>query len=489
MQEGQNQAVLDAVYWQNAYEKSQQEIAFLKHQLAELKRLIYGAKSERFIADNKDQLHLFEQEQSTQAPQTEQITYERTKVKKGNPPVRTALPAHLPRVEEVIEPENLSDNAKKIGEEVTEILEYNPANIFVRRIVRPKYAINNSITIAELPSLPLPKSNAGASMLAYIIISKFIDHLPFYRLRQILKRQKLDINDSTLGSWFSATSKLLEVLYERLLQLTFEGDYLQMDESPIGVQDSHKPGSLHTGYHWVTHNPIKRLVLFKYAESRSGETPQTILSEHNFKGTLQTDGYAVYQSLPKHITLLGCMAHGRRYFEKALQNDSKRASYAMKQIQLLYDMERRAKERSVDHQTIKRYRQLYAKPILQAFKKWMEQQASEVLPKSLMAKAITYNLHLWDNITRYIEDGKYQIDNNLIENKIRPLALGRKNYMFAGSHKAAQNAAMFYSFFATCKANNIEPLAWLTDVLNRINDTKLSDLDQLLPTSSWKPLA
>jgi transposase len=216
MQEGQNQAVLDAVYWKNTHEKSQQEIAFLKYQLAELKRLIYGAKSERFVLECKDQLHLFEQQQSEQDPKTEQITYERTKAKKENPPIRTALPAHLPRVEEVIEPENISAKAKRIGEEVTEILEYNPANIFVRRIVRPKYAQENGIVISELPSLPLPKSNAGASILAYIAVSKFVDHLPFYRQRQILKRQKLDISDSTLGGWFSAISKLLVAASARM---------------------------------------------------------------------------------------------------------------------------------------------------------------------------------------------------------------------------------------------------------------------------------
>ncbi|MFT5156113.1 MAG: transposase [Bacteroidia bacterium] len=489
MQGAQKEDVLQEVVSLSEFAKLKSENAYLKHQLAELKRLIYGAKSERFILDSKDQLHLFDQQPTEQDPKTEQITYERNKAKKENPPVRTALPAHLPRVEEIIEPENLSDNAKKIGEEITEILEYNPANIFVRRIVRPKYAQENSITIAELPSLPLPKSNAGASMLAYIAVSKFVDHLPFYRQRQIFKRQKLEISDSTLGGWFNAASKLIVPLYEQLTQKVLNGNYLQMDESPIGVQDAHKPGALHTGYHWVIHNPIERLVLFKYAKSRSGVTPQTILTEHNFKGTLQTDGYAVYQALSNDITLLGCLAHGRRYFEKALQNDSKRARYALEQIQLLYKIERKAKEREISNAALKRYRQLYAKPILQHLKKWMEQQATEVLPKSLMAKAITYNLHLWSNISRYVEDGSYHIDNNLIENTIRPLALGRKNYMFAGSHGAAQNAAMFYSFFATCKVNNIEPMAWLTDVLNRINETKITELDQLLPTSNWKQMS
>jgi len=464
------------------YEKSQQEIALLKHQLAELKRLIYGAKSERFVSENSDQLSLFVQEFSEPEKTTEQITYERNKkAKPKNPPVRLPLPAHLPRVEEVIEPTNIPEGSKQIGQEVTEILEYNPANVFVLRIVRPKYAVNQTVVIADLPSLPLPKSNAGASMLAFIAISKFVDHLPFYRLCQILKRQGLDLSDSTLGNWFAAMAKLLEPLYEVLKIHALQGDYLQMDESPIGVQDSHKKGTLHTGYQWVVHNPEKRLVLFKYAPGRSRGTPQEILQ--HFNGALQTDGYQVYTNLETQgsIILLGCLAHGRRYFEKAMDNDKPRATHALKEIQKLYAMERKAKERGSNVLVIQRYRQMFALPILQQLEGWMKDQLLQVLPKSAIGKAIAYNLNIWHKIKRYTTDGRYHIDNNLIENTIRPLALGRKNYLFAGSHDAAQNIAMFYSFFATCKINNIEPQAWLTNVLNKIQETKVNQLHTLLP--------
>lgn len=488
MQSEIKQAISQDIFWKEAYEKSQQEIALLKYQLAELKRLIYGAKSERFVSDNPDQLHLFAQPDSPKEAPTEQITYERKKASKSeNPPIRLALPAHLPRVEQVIEPTDLPEGSKLMGQEVTEVLEYNPANIFVRKIIRPKYAYSQGIKIAELPSLPLPKSNAGSSMLSYIAVSKFIDHLPFYRLCQMLKRQGLTISDSTLGGWFAATSHLLEPLYNTLCGLVMEGDYLQMDESPIGVQDSHKTGALHTGYQWVVHNPEKRLVLFKYARGRGGGTPQEILKD--FKGTLQTDGYQVYQNLnlTHSITLLGCLAHGRRYFEKALDNDKVRATHAMEYIQLLYAMERKARERNVAIQTIQRYRQIYARPILNEMEKWMKEQLTQVLPKSAIGKAMAYNLKHWQNIKRYTEDGRFQIDNNLIENTIRPLAIGRKNYLFAGSHQSAQHIAMFYSFFASCKVNRVDPQAWLTDVLNRINDTKLNQLNTLLP-HNWNPV-
>ena len=203
----------------------------------------------------------------------------------------------------------------------------------------------------------------------------------------------------------------------------------------------------------------------------------------NFKGTLQTDGYKVYQNLnTKHpITLLGCMAHARRYFEKALDNDHKRASYALEQIQRLYVIERKIKQRKLDEQTITRYRKYFAKKILDELHKWMKEQIHLVLPKSAIGKAIAYTLKIWNNLIRYIDDPIYQIDNNLIENTIRPLALGRKNYLFAGSHKAAQRTAMMYSFFATCKVNDIEPLEWLTNVLKVIPDHKVSKLEELLP--------
>jgi transposase len=489
VQAGVEHSDLSQVVPRELYEKLQQEssqkIMYLEHQIAELRRLIYGARSERFVSENKDQLHLFDVEASDKGQEsTETITYQRKKKKLENPPVRLPLPAHLPRVEEIIDPENLPEGARKIGEEVTEVLEYNPANIFVRKVVRPKYAAGDTIHIANLPSLPLPKSNAGASMLAHIAVSKFVDHLPFYRQRQIFKRQQLDISDSTLGGWFAATARLLEPLYHELHDQAMAGDYLQMDESPIGVQDSHKQGALHTGYQWVVHNPVKRLVLFKYARGRTGNTPEELLE--GFGGTLQTDGYNVYrkQAKKQNFTLLGCMSHGRRYFEKALDNDKPRATHAMEHIQKLYRMERKAKLRNASVETIRRYRQMYALPILNALEQWMKDQLTHVLPKSAISKAIAYNLGVWENIKRYTSDGRYHIDNNLIENSIRPLALGRKNYLFAGSHQSAQHIAMFYSFFATCKINQIEPLAWLTGVLNKIADTKMTELHTLLPINS-----
>ena len=481
----ENTSILDDYVSKEAYDKLLFQNQDLQRQLSELKRMIFGSKSERFIPASDDQLALFGDlpEQVTEV-EKEQISYSRDKAKKEKlKPVRSVLPAHLPRVEELIEPDDVQDGATRIGEVVTEVLEYNPAQLFVRKIVRPKYAQpkQQGITIAELPTLPLPKANAGASLLAHICVSKFVDHLPFYRQRQILKRQDFKVSDATLNGWFNATADLLQPLYKVLEQKVLACNYLQADESPIGVQDSHKTGSLHTGYQWVYRAPIERLALFRYHKGRGGHAAKELLNE--FTGHLQTDGYKVYQNLQTKgsITLIGCMAHARRYFEKALDNDTTRASYALGLFQKLYAIERTAKEHQINSTTKARYRQLYAKPILDEMEQWLKTQINRVLPKSAIGKAIRYTLNLWQNLKRYTTDGRFEIDNNLVENTIRPLALGRKNYLFAGSHKAAQKAALFYSFFATCKINNVEPLKWLTHVLNVIPDYKMSQLHELLP--------
>lgn len=466
-------------------------VEYLNQQLLELKRMIFGAKSERFVGTKDSlQLNMFDVEKAEEpALETEDISYVRRKSTKEEKkkPVRTPIPSHLPRVEEIIEPDNIKEGSIKIGEEITETLECNPLQLFVRKIIRPKYAMpkNEGIIIAELPSLPIPKGNAGASMLAHIMVSKFVDHLPYYRQIQIYKRQGLAISDSTFNGWFNATTNLLEPLYDVLEKQLLSSDYLQADESPIGVQDSHKKGALHTGYQWVYRSPLKGLVLFKYHHSRQAKAPQAVLQ--TFTGSLQTDGYKAYHNLRTEgqITLLACMAHARRYFEKALNNDSKRAEVVLAQMQRLYEMERKAKDRNVCFATKKRYRKMFARPVLNELEVWMKENITQTLPQSLIGRAIAYTLNLWPKLIQYIEDGRYEIDNNLIENAIRPLALGRKNYLFAGSHKAAQRAAMMYSFFATCKINQVNPMEWLTDILNRIPDHKANRLTELLP-QNWK---
>ena len=258
-------------------------------------------------------------------------------------------------------------------------------------------------------------------------------------------------------------------------------DYLMADETPIPVQTKDKPGATHKGYHWVYYNPLAKQVLFDYQKSRGREGPDQLLKEYS--GYLQTDGYTAYDNLTNkaNIRQLACWAHARRYFEKALDHDRIRSEYALAQIRALYALERTAREQGMNPEQVKQLRQQKALPVLQQFEQWLKEQIIQVLPASATGKAMAYTLRLWPRLMVYTEDGRLNIDNNLTENSIRPVALGRKNYLFAGSHDAAQKAAMMYSFFATCKINGIEPFNWLKETLTKIADYPANRLSELLP--------
>ena len=463
------------------------EVEYLKHQLSELRRMIFGSKRERFIPSDPGQGVLFDLEQiETKQGEQQEITYTREKPKTRKQPLRMELPSHLPRREEIIEPEQIPEGGKRIGEAVTEILEYEPANIYVRKIIRPKYIVSSNdekteISIAELPTLPIPKGNAGAGILSYIMISKFVDHLPFYRQAQMFKRKGVTMAESTINGWFHATSRLLEPLYETSRKRLLSTDYLMADETPIPVLTKDKPGSTHKGYYWVYYDPVNKLVVFDYQKSRSREGPDEMLK--NFSGYLQTDGYAAYTNLrnKSKITLLACMAHARRKFEHARDNDPVRSEEALKMFGALYEVEGRGREKGYDIEQLKQLRQEKSVPVLKEMEGWLKKQITEILPKSAIGEAVSYTLSLWPRLSRYVEQGRFCIDNNLIENSIRPVALGRKNYLFAGSHQAAQQAAIMYSLLATCKINDVEPFHWLKHTLEVIPDYPVNQLDKLLP--------
>jgi transposase len=462
------------------------EILYLKQELAQLKRMIFGSKSERHLGGDPSQLILGLGVEAVAPPEkeTEQITYTRNKSdnKKGTA-IRLALPAHLHRVEHIIEPEEDITGARRMGEVVTEILEYTPGKFYVEKYIRPKYVLpkEERIVIGELPSLPIPRGNAGSGLLAHILISKFTDHLPFYRQVQQFKRQDIEIAESTISGWFAASCRLLEPLYDTLVKKVQQSNYLMADETPIPVQTKDKPGSTHKGYHWVYYSPVDKLVCFDYRKGRGREGPEKFLG--SFRGLLQTDGYVAYDTYENRdgITLFGCMAHARRKFEKAKDNDLKRAEFVLERMQQLYLIEREARENGLSFELRKELRVKQSLPVLKELEKWMKEQLPDVLPKSSIGQAIAYTLGLWTRLTRYVDNGQVEIDNNLIENSIRPVAIGRKNYMFAGSHEAAQQAAMIYSFLGTCKINNVEPYQWLKNTLQRISDQSIQKLDELLP--------
>ena len=493
----------------NRLEKKNSEIQIshdnLQFQLDQLRRLVFGTKRERFIASANPFQQTLPFEESENENQElvktvkETITYER-KQKRENHQGRIPLPSHLPVKEIILEPSVDITNMICIGKEITEQLELVPSKLFIQRFIRPKYVLSKEkqeeliktgkdsspVVIAELPSMPIEKCMAGTGLLAQLFIDKFIDHLPYYRQIQRYKREGVIIKSSTIDGWQKQITNLLEPLYDRMKEKILTQGYLQADESPVKVLDPLKKGKTHQGYHWVYHSPLEKALFFDYRYSRNRAGPEEVLKD--FKGYLQTDGYAAYNKFntKKDITLVGCMAHARRYFEKALDNDKSRAEYVLTEMQKLYAIERTAKENGYSHEKRHAYRLNNAQPIMEELIKWLIREYQTALPKSPIGTAITYTINQWESLRAYLFDGAIEIDNNQIENAIRPLAIGRKNYLFAGSHEGAKRAAMFYSFFGTCKKHDVNPYEWLKDTLENIADAKMSQLDNYLPQNFQK---
>ena len=478
-----------------SYEELRQENVILKEQndyLAEqldyFKRVIFGQKRERFVPASDNQLSIFGADEAAADLhlEKEEISYSRNKnkAKKQTPHFRNPIPEHLPRKEIVIEPAGIDTKGlKKIGEEITEELEYEEAKLYVKRYIRPKYAqkTGEGVFIAELPSRVIPKGIPGVGLLSHIIVSKFIDHLPIYRIRKQLKRSGVDLAESTINDWIKAVVDLLEALYNIQRARVLGKDYIMVDETTIRVLDSMKKGKSHTGYHWAYYDPLGEEVFFEYQKGRNAEFPTETLKD--FKGHLQTDGYAGYNEVGRRedVIQLACFAHARRKFENALSNDKRRASWVLKRIRYLYMVERRAREMELSYEERYNFRQRHSIRQLEKMYKWLIKNKAEVVPKSAIGKAIDYALSLWSRLIRYVDDGRFEIDNNLVENSIRPIAIGRKNYLFAGSHNGAKWAAIFYTLLATAELKGLEPKSWLKELLERIADHPMNRLEELLP--------
>lgn len=475
------------------YDELQQRVIFLEAELTQLRRMIFGQKSERFVPiQNADQLTMKMDGLAVldKVVKTETISYTRKKPEHSQitPHGRNPLPAHLPRVEKIVEPAEDITGCKRIGQEVTETLEYKKSELYVLRTIRPKYArpSGEGVIIADMPSMPIPKGEAGASLLAHLLVSKYVDHLPFYRLRQQFKRtDKVDLPASTLDGWFKAASDLVMPLGTVMRLMIAESTYLEADETPIRVQDPTRKGKCHQGFMWAYLDPVQGLCVFDYRPSRSRAGPTDMLKK--FSGALQVDGWSAYDQfeIRPGITLLGCFAHARRYFEKAKEQDNERATWMLTTIQKLYEIEKIARETELSFQQRFDLRQEKSKPILVEIKTWLAENGVKVLPASLTGKAINYAVGMWPRLERYITDGRFEIDNNLVENAIRPIALGRKNYLFAGSHEAAARAAMIYSLMATAKYHDINPTEYLEFVISRISDYPFHQITDLLP-QNWK---
>lgn len=495
-----NGAVIDQKVYESLLEEHHQlKIAYagLQQQILQLQKMIFGSKHERFVSTdiNPSQLSLDIQTEAIavcSVVDAKRVSYTKTNVTVEQKPLqhpgRMKLPESLRREEIIIEPSGDFSACKKIGEEITEILEYNPGELFVKKYIRSKYAKPNAegVLIGELPSRPLEKLMAGEGLLAQIVIDKYVDHLPLHRQMQRFERNGVKLSYSTLTDWVSSSCRLIEPLYEALKKEVLKTGYLHADETPVKVLDKSKQGETHRGYYWVYQNSIDKIVFFDYQRGRGREGPMEILE--NFRGYLQSDGYTAYEIFDKRegITLMHCMAHARRMFYEALQNDENRAQYAIREIGKLYGIERNCKEQNLSFDEIKTVRQEKSVPILTSLGNWMKQQYTQVTPKSTIGKALAYSIERWGKLSLYTCDGMLNIDNNPVENSIRPVALGRKNYLFAGSHEAAKRSGMLYSLLGTCKLHHIEPYTWLKDVLGKIADHPINQIAELLPHRSGK---
>jgi len=457
--------------------------------------MIFGSKAEKFVTPGNDadgvQADLFPDDklgEHTIVKTTLIKSFEKKQTQLTiKHPGRNPLPENLRR--EVIEllPAEDTSGLQPVGKEITEVLEYQPGELFVKRYERPEYIkpcednLHAKRVIASLPSLPLEKSMAGPSLLTHLLVSKFIDHQPIYRQLEIFKRQQVTMHYSTVSGWIKETMTLIVPVYDLHCKEVLQSNYLNVDETTIKVLDKEKKGSTHQGYYWVYYDTVRKLVLFDYQPGRGALYPQAML--HRFKGYLQSDGYDAYETFDKAegITTLCCWAHARRKFYEARDYDNANAEKILTQIQQLYQIEAHCRDESFTPEQIKHHRQQHAVPALHALHETLKELLIKSLPGSPLGKAISYTLKRWDKLCVYTNDGILQIDNNLVENSIRPVALGRKNYLFAGSHERAQDAAMLYSLFATCRLHNINPEHWLTHLFENINSTSKQQLHLLLP--------
>ena len=488
------------------------EIKKLSDTLLWLRRKVFGKMSEKNLPLDPDQILLFEQEHLTDEERArldkeveaaeQQMT--KTITVKVKPSRRDLDTTGLPTEVIDIYPDGTTDENGKLKDEYVEIgtdessrLEHIAAKTYIKKTVIHKVMLksdsNNKtpedrrIICARLPLAPVNRCMAGASVLADIIIGKFMYHLPFYRQIQQYKESGITISDSTMGGWYEAAVEKLKLLYDILRQHILQSEYIQIDESVLPVIDSEKHKA-RKGYEWCVRDAIRGAVMFYYDRgSRGGKVAREILGA--YKGAVQCDGYDAYDQFEKNdnITVYGCWAHARRKFVDALNENNRLATEALCFIRKIYKVESDANKAGLNADERKEQRLKISYPTIRLFETWMKETYLKVLPNSKMGDAIEYTYSLLPRLSRYVNDGRINIDNNLIENAIRPLALGRKNYLFCGNDASAYRAAIVYSLISTCKAADVDPRTWMEDVLRKIPyyQRDQRDLAELLPFN-WK---
>ena len=465
------------------------KIAQLEARIAKLKRLQFGQSSEKLAHEIEqlelelDELHEDEAAQAAERPSAVQALIGK--------PARRPLPPHLPREDEVHEPSctcpNCGGQMRKLGEDVTEVLEYVPASFKVIRHVRPKLScrVCETIVQAPMPSLPIERGRPGPGLLAHVLVAKYADHLPLYRQSGIYAREGVDLERSTLADCVGRSAALLDPLVAALRKDILASDLLHGDDTPVPVLAPGR-GSTKTGRLWAyvrderPHGGQRPAAVYFYSPDRKGEHPQTHLK--SFKGVLHADGYAGFNAIFEKANVIeaACWAHVRRkFFDVHAANGSPIAAEALDRIGAFYGIEANIRGKPPDER--QRCREQQSLPLLAGLKAWLETALPKLSGKSDLAAAMRYALNRWDALTRYAHDGRIEIDNNAAERSIRGIALGRKNYLFAGSDKGGERAAAIYSLIETAKLNGLDPEAYLRDVLARIADHKINRIAELLP--------
>lgn len=479
--------------------KKDESIEALNFELDKFRKYIFGQKNEKIRSSDLgvNQIGLFdlgttrqEQEALSKGIAVEKPkNTEKPKPKKRAPGTgRTPLPDHLRREIITIEPEQDIDGCTRIGEEITEVLGLTPAEFYVKRYVRPKYARANGegVIIGLLPDRIIEKGIPSEEVVAYMMVDKYVHGLPLHRQIDKCTRIGYQIKASSASDWMMKGWQFLIPIHELIRSIVLSQKYLQVDESPIKVLDKDHNNGIHKGYMWVYAAPSDQLVLYDYRKERDSSGPREMLK--NFAGIIQTDGYSVYKSLfddHPYILLAHCMAHARRKFVEARKDNKEKCDYVIARMQLLYALEQDMRDQSLDWEKRTALRQEKAVPVLKEIEKWLNEQVLIVRPSSPLGLAIAYARTRWAGLSAYAMHGQIEIDNNIVENSIRPLAIGRKNYLFAGSHDAAEMTAGMYTIMASCKRNGVNEFEYLTDVFKRIQSHKQKDLYQLLP-NNWK---
>ena len=483
------------------------EVNILREQVSLLKSALYGRKSEKRPHDSsviQPNFPFFDEIQEEQVEPEAKIEKEVVKSYRRRKRGRKPLPAHLPIEEQIIDiPEEekiCACGCKKtrIGEEKLDLLEHIPEKYFIRRVIRPKYACRGcegtedagaTVSIAPVPPQIIPKSFATATLLAYIIVSKFADALPLYRLSKIFQRSGIDLGRGTMSNWMIKVANILKPMLDEFKKIVFTHPVINIDETSLQVLHEPDRKPQNKSYMWIMSGgpPDKKTILFQYDESRAGSVAKQLLS--GYSGYVQADGYSGYKWIDseQHIHRVGCWAHARRKFYDAIKVLGKNAKpgishQALKFIKQLYKIERKAVDDGLNANEIYKLRQSNAIPILNEFKQKLEKW-NKTIPGSLLSgKAVNYTLNDWGALIRYTEDGRIPIDNNIAENAIRPFVVGRKNWLFSNTPNGAEASATIYSIVETAKANKIDPYWYFRILLQKIPKIKNKDeLIKLLP--------